>query len=329
MKKAVFILFLLFNISNTYSQKWWKEAIENSIPSNLSNDTLIVEKFSKGQVFRTDKKVARANKKLERTFRKHYPFQYLCVESDGIANTKKSNTFSHREHFRSYSAYGKDIRGNYSFGTSSYYTNIYYFQSANSDETFDEIEIFSSFRFKTLREILLGISMNVADLKRYNIIKVDVFDNLFGNKNHFSISYERAIYRVFSAELSYYSGIYNDKFDEGYFRKYRIIYPEFKFYRSKGVEYARGLYLGFGPIYNRVEMKNAHLPDIENVDFEWYNVWGISPSLGLQHRLMNNFILSWNLKIPIIISDTQKMTHLNFLSSDFHSNFNVKIGYEF
>lgn len=325
MKRFLLVFILSICMLPSFGQKWWKEIKENSIPENLYADTLFVMKYKVGNVFKSENKVNRANKKLNRVFKRYYPYPFKVINKNELQPGDTNYVFSWREFNRTYEHEVRDYnhatkQTRYRSETSNYYTNKYHFLRADYNEIYPEIGIYSSFKFKTIKMLLRGIRTDIAGITESNIIKLEILGDPFQNTRHFNIAYERAINRTFSFDINWLSG---NKTESGKSLKYRLIEPGIRLYLSYGVNYAKGFYLCFAPTYYKTGIK------LNDGSFKWHNLYGLTPSFGFQFNIFRRFVLSYNFKAAYQISNWNTKTDSDIMPYDLNPLSNIQIGYRF
>jgi len=149
----IFLSVILLSISNiTFSQKWYKDIEEKSIPKNLSENTLLIIKFN------SDKK----NKKLDRITKRYYPYQYEIIDSSQLILYKFDSSKIILEH--NIQNIVTESYVNNEFQTLRYKAYKYNFRTSTT--IFEQIGIRSQSKLKTYKEIMKSIYFHQKKQKK-------------------------------------------------------------------------------------------------------------------------------------------------------------------
>ncbi|MCH2235643.1 MAG: hypothetical protein MK078_15485 [Crocinitomicaceae bacterium] len=318
MKSLIASLFVLVS-TFVYSQELWDAAAEKGcFPDSLENDTLLVVKFEEGKVYRSEWGVKRANRRLNRTFKIWYPYEYKLIDGSELNGTQTNFVFENSEYLRSYTS--NDQYGSY---TNRYNTLKYNFYRQNPEAYYPQVPIYSQFKFKSLRMTLRGIRVEIAGKKDPHIIKIDPIMYALSASaiegNLYNLSYEYGFNRKLSgiSEITYYQG-YSSLYD----REHTMYYQDFgvKYYLSFSTLVGYGWFVGLSPaIYFD---KRSYVTSGD----EYFNTSiGITPTIGVQHSIFKNIVLSYRLIYPFKVDTWSN----DIILSDHTLRANVQIGFRF
>ena len=169
MKFVAFIVSILISVSS-FSQDWWTKTKEQSIPPDLKNTKLLVEKFktlklddAPPQAFvdkdkldehplikKTNENLDEYNAELKEIF-KNYKFDYYVASKKRCEDSVKF-TFSDAKYVLKHEVYLRRFQKN---GVNDfYYTYIFYFYDRATKKSYPYIYLFEEKRLKSLEKLV-------------------------------------------------------------------------------------------------------------------------------------------------------------------------------